>query len=95
MTATTPTTTDRYVSFCGLDCDGDARRMMLHLDAAMAQGASKWRDYFRKKLAEKTKMGVDDLFFVGAQVNCLRAYLEEAADGPGLALLDQLEETCC
>ncbi|WP_172327495.1 N(2)-fixation sustaining protein CowN [Mangrovicoccus sp. HB161399] len=94
MTAT-QTASDRYVSFCGIDCDGNARRMMLHLDAAMAQGASQWRTYFERKLAEKARMGVDDLFFVGSQVNCLRAYLEEVADAPGLALLDDLEETCC
>ncbi|TCK03607.1 N(2)-fixation sustaining protein CowN [Marinobacterium mangrovicola] len=88
---------DRYVSFCGLDCDQRAtdfmRRINQHLETK--NGATPWIDYFTHKLNEKAKMGVDDLFFIGAQMNTLNEYLEQIEDEEGLELLWYLEQECC
>ncbi|MGB0694391.1 MAG: N(2)-fixation sustaining protein CowN [Rhodospirillaceae bacterium] len=91
----TQTMEDRYISFEGIDCQGNARRMMLHLDAALACQKTRWVPYFEKKLAEKQRMGHDDLYFVGSQINCLRTLFEDVADTGALELLDWLEDTCC
>ncbi|TCO72422.1 N(2)-fixation sustaining protein CowN [Rhodovulum euryhalinum] len=92
MTDQTP---DRYVSFCGLDCTANADRLMEMLAARMAGNESRWVGYFEKKLAEKARMGTDNLFFAGAQVNALRAFFEEVGDEAALALLWDLEQNCC
>ena len=52
---------DRYISFCGMDCDGDASRMMSYINQAMEIGGNRWIPYFEEKLDEKAKMGHDDL----------------------------------
>lgn len=88
-------TPDRYVSFVGIDCDGNADRLMGILVARMAGCGSRWVDYFDKKLDEKRRMGNDNLYFIGSQVNALSAFFEEIGDEEGLAQLAHLEETCC
>lgn len=92
MTDHTP---DRYVSFVGIDCDGRADALMDMLSAGMTASESRWVDYFDKKLAEKQRMGHDNLRFVGEQLNTLRAFFEEIDDAPALDLLWDLEQTCC
>ncbi|MEX5729060.1 hypothetical protein Ga0609869_002413 [Rhodovulum iodosum] len=88
-------TPDRYVSFVGIDCDGNADRLMDLLVARMAGCNSRWVGYFDQKLAEKARMGNDNLYFIGSQVNSLSAFFEEIGDDEGLALLAYLEKTCC
>ena len=46
-------TLDRYVSFQGIDCDGNADRLMGMLARHMATTESRWVGYFDKKLAEE------------------------------------------
>lgn len=89
--------TDRYVSFTGIDCDGNARRVMACIDRFLAgsrQAAPFW-DYFTAKRAPKSGPSPDDLFMVHCHINQIRELFEEHADASALALLDQLEEECC
>ncbi|TCP40814.1 N(2)-fixation sustaining protein CowN [Rhodovulum marinum] len=88
-------TLDRYVSFQGIDCDGNADRLMGMLARQMATTESRWVGYFEKKLAEKRRMGADNLHFIGSQVNTLSAFFAEEGDTEALDLLAYLEETCC
>lgn len=90
-------TTDRYVSFEGIDCDDNARRIMEYLGSHLAGGvaASPWARYFAMKLEQRIALGQDDLFFVGSQLNDLRSFFAEVRDEAALALLDQVEEECC
>lgn len=88
---------DRYISFCGLECDLRATDFMSRINQHLQQknGALPWIDYFTHKLNEKEKMGVDDLFFIGAQMNTLNEYLEQIEDQEGLDQLWYLEQECC
>ena len=89
------TTPDRYLSFLGLDCNGNADRMMAVLAANMETSEFRWVGYFAQKLEEKRRMGTDNLYFVGSQVNALHAFLEGQDDASGLDLLWHLEQNCC
>jgi hypothetical protein len=88
---------DRYISFDGIDCDGNARRMMsmieLHLPEA---GASKpfW-EYFMAKRTPRSGPPPDDLFLVHSHLNQIREFFEERGDAEALELLFKLEEECC
>ncbi|MGC9420607.1 MAG: N(2)-fixation sustaining protein CowN [Rhodovulum sp.] len=88
-------TLDRYVSFQGIDCDGNADRLMDILSRQMTDAESPWVEYFDRKLAEKQRMGADNLHFIGSQMNTLSAFFEELGDAEALKLLSHLEETCC
>ena len=88
---------DRYITFDGLDCDTNATTIVAvikqHIDDG--DGAQPWRDYFYKKFIEQERLGVDDLFFVGSQMNNLFAYLDDCGDTQNHALLYQVEQECC
>ncbi|ARE41670.1 hypothetical protein RGUI_3529 [Rhodovulum sp. P5] len=86
---------DRYVSFVGINCDEKADRLMAMLKARMEETDSRWVGYFTKKLEEKRRMGNDNLYFVGSQVNSLSAFFEEIEDEAAEALLWDLEQNCC
>ncbi|TKA94723.1 N(2)-fixation sustaining protein CowN [Cereibacter changlensis] len=86
---------DRYKSFIGIDCDANAERMMRLMRAAMERSDTPWVGYLSTKLAERARMGQDDLHFIGSQVNALRSFFEGIDDAEGLALLEHLEEHCC
>lgn len=68
---------DRYVSFCGIECDLNARRFIQNLETCLERGLGemRWRHYFRQKRTQQAQMGQDDLYFIGAQVNNLDTYL--------------------
>ncbi|MBN2905895.1 MAG: N(2)-fixation sustaining protein CowN [Rhodobacteraceae bacterium] len=86
---------DRYVSFLGMDCDGNADRLMAHLAGRMRDTDTRWTAYFDKKLIEKERMGNDNLYFIGSQMNTLSAFFEEIDDAEAQALLWHLEQNCC
>ena len=86
---------DRYITFLGLDCDRNADRMIEMLQTRMKAGSSRWVAYFRQKLDENHRSGMDNLYFVGSQVNAQQSYFEEEADEEALALLWHLEHNCC
>ena len=90
--------TDRYVSFAGIDCDGNARRLMEIIDRHLLADPSKdnvfWA-YFRKKRDGGSGPKPDDLFLIHCHINQLRDCLESWQDEEAAALLHQIEEECC
>ena len=88
---------DRYASFIGLDCNGQARRLVEMLRPYMddpARSNGFWQ-LFAKKLAPTSGPKHDELFLIHAHINILRDQLEAHADEPALRLLDQIEQECC
>jgi hypothetical protein len=96
-TPTDITATDRYVSFCGIECDQQADALMAHLEACLArpEASAQWRRYFEQKLAQKRTMGHDHLFFIGAQMNTLYEFFESLDDEEGQQRLWRIEQECC
>lgn len=88
---------DRYCSFVGLDCNGQALRLVALLqpyidDPARTNGF--WQ-LFARKLAAENGPKHDALFLIHAHLNILREQLELHEDTVALALLDQIEIECC
>lgn len=89
--------TDRYVSFQGIDCDGNARRIMACIDRNLAiPGRSNafW-EYFSAKRSGGSGPKPDDLFLLHANINQVRELFETWQDAEAMQLLEQLEEECC
>ncbi len=88
--------TDRYVSFCGIECDSWADELYNKLQTILNSDANEqWQRYFSMKLEEQARMKHDNLFFVGAQMNNLYSLFEELGDQDALQLLWKLEQECC
>ncbi|MGC4079816.1 MAG: N(2)-fixation sustaining protein CowN [Rubrivivax sp.] len=89
--------TDRYVSFAGIDCAGNARRIIEIIDTHLAVPGRRDRfwDYFDRKRQGGSGPRPDDLFLVHSHLNQIREYFEAWADEPAIALLDRVEEECC
>ena len=88
---------DRYISFVGLDCNGRARRVMACLDEVLDRlgGGGPFWDYFQKKRHPPSGPQPDDLLLLHTHLNQVRELFEAHADAQALALLDDLEHTCC
>lgn len=89
--------TDRYVSFDGIDCAGNARRVMdMIARNIVASGREQpfW-NYFMAKRTPKSGPAPDDLFLVHSHINQIREFFEECHDQEALELLFQVEEECC
>jgi hypothetical protein len=95
--------TDRYVTFKGIDGDGNARRLVAMLrryidDPAFAN--SFW-DKFKEKLAlcapgaSSHGRQLDELFLVHSYINNIRELFEDQDDREALALLQQVEVESC
>ncbi|WP_114417924.1 N(2)-fixation sustaining protein CowN [Marinospirillum perlucidum] len=89
--------TDRYVSFCGIDCDRKADELIGRLQEHLPQlpEGDNWKFYFKQKFEQQEKMQYDNLFYIGCQTNTLYEFFEYVQDKDGLALLAQIEEECC
>lgn len=87
---------DRYLSFDGIDCDGNARRVMQLIERCMADSENRpfW-EYFMAKRTPRSGPPPDDLFLVHCHLNQIRELFEERDDAEALALLFKLEEECC
>lgn len=88
---------DRYVTFNGLDCDGNARRLVSHILRHIddpAKNNALW-EQFRAKLEGSSSQLADELFLVHSYVYYIRELFEEHDDEEGLELLEQVEEECC
>lgn len=95
--SSTPTNPDRYVSFAGIDCDGNARRIMACIDHHLAipgRNNAFW-DYFNTRRAGESGPKLDELFLIHCNINQVRELFETWEDDAALALLIQLEEECC
>ncbi len=89
--------TDRYISFCGIDCDRNADELIEHLRSHLETlpENNQWKSYFEQKFTQQQRMEYDNLFYVGCQVNALYEFFESVADEAALVLLQQIEEECC
>lgn len=96
-------TTDRYVTFKGIDGDGNARRLMAMVRRYMDDPATSnpfW-DYFGAKLALAGSADanggrlLDELFLVHSYINNIRELFEEQDDQEALDLLHQVERESC
>ena len=89
--------TDRYITFCGINCDENADHLIAMLEQHIAadDGDGCWKTYFQQKRQQQAKMGHDNLYFIGSQMNNLYAYFEECENQDALALLWQVEQECC
>ena len=88
---------DRYISFDGIDCAGNARRLMELIESNMpAEGEERsfWQ-YFMAKRQPRSGPVPDDLFLVHAHINQIRELFEDCGDAAALTLLLQVEEECC
>ncbi|HEU0264777.1 MAG TPA: N(2)-fixation sustaining protein CowN [Geobacterales bacterium] len=95
--------TDRYVTFKGIDGDGNARRLMgmlCHYIDDPAYANPFW-ERFKEKLAlaatgtEHHGHRVDELFLVHSYINNIRELFEEQNDSEALHLLQQVELESC
>lgn len=91
---------DRYVSFKGIDCEGNSRRIIerlySHIDDPAKTNAF-W-ERFKQKLAvadDPTKRQADGLCLLCSNVYYIADLFEEYEDEDGLAMLRQLEDECC
>ena len=88
---------DRYVSFIGLDCNGQARKLIGLLRPYMDdpdQTNAFWQ-LFARKLNPETGPRHDELFLIHAHLNTLRDQLEMVGNQTALELLEQIEVECC
>jgi N(2)-fixation sustaining protein CowN len=95
--------TDRYVTFKGIDGDGNAKRLVellrKHIDDPGKSNAF-W-ERFKEKLAlignpePESSRRLDELFLVHSYLNNIRELFEEYQDEAALVLLDQVEEESC
>jgi hypothetical protein len=92
-----PKTTDRYISFEGIDCDGNADRVMACIERLLEQpdcGNAFW-DYFMNKRTGGSGPRPDNLFLIHSNINQVRELFESCRDEEALDLLFKLEEECC
>lgn len=88
---------DRYVSFQGIDCAGNAHRVMACIDRHLSipGRSTRFWDYFMNKRAGGSGPAPDDLFLLHSNINQVRELFETWDDQESLRLLVQLEEECC
>ena len=91
---------DRYVSFAGIDCDGNAGRLIarifMHIDDPLKSNAF-W-DKFRSDVLAAEDIHArkfDGLCLLCARVGIIAELFEQYDDTEGLALLERIENECC
>lgn len=89
--------TDRYISFDGIDCDGNAKLVMQCIERHMAMPghSNQFWEYFMKKRNGGSGPRPDDLFLIHSNINQVRELFETWGDEEAMKLLVQLEEECC
>ena len=85
---------DRYRSFKGIDCDGQASRMMARIAFHTQAGNDRFWAYFFERRHAQSGMRCDDLLLLASFVNQIRELFETGGDEIALAWLDQLENEC-
>ncbi len=89
--------TDRYKTFAGIDCDGNARKIMALIEnyAERAGETKPFWDYFLAKRHPRSGPKPDDLFLIHCHLNQIRELFDTWGDSESRALLVQVEEECC
>jgi hypothetical protein len=92
----TVTPGDRYVTFLGIDFDGQTRQVMDRIEMHTLRGAhdNAFWAYFRKRREARNGVQCDDLLLLAAFVNQVRELFEQLGDEEGTAMLERLEEEC-
>jgi len=99
----TKNSTDRYVTYANIDCEGNSKKLMQllrqHIDDPGKTNAfwEKFKGMLDKigKPAENNDRQVDEIFLIHTYINNLCEIFEEYEDEAALALLDQIERECC
>lgn len=99
---TTTKVTDRYLTFVGIDCEGNSRKLMQMLRRHIDDPArtNPFWEKFKEKLAEVDhpvpgRRQLDELFLIHSYINNLEEIFERYDDQEALALLRQIESECC
>jgi hypothetical protein len=95
--------TDRYVSYRGIDCCGNAKLLMARLRHHLAnpQKNNKFWDLFVAKLGaaergeEVNGRKIDEIFLIHAYINNLQEFFAEHDDTAATELLEKIERECC
>jgi N(2)-fixation sustaining protein CowN len=95
-----PPPLDRYVSFKGIDCDGNARQIIARLNGHIDDPAktNAFWERFREKLAvadDPLARQADGLCLLCSNIYYIADLFEEHGDEAGLAMLRRLEDECC
>lgn len=88
---------DRYISFKGIDYEGNVARVLTHLDRHRAGSdaqAIQLIDYIDRQRASTHGVQRDDLLLLHSLVNPIRELFERHADTLALNDLDRLEREC-
>ncbi|WP_022981635.1 N(2)-fixation sustaining protein CowN [Ideonella sp. B508-1] len=96
-TAHDPAVADRYISFKGIDYDGNVARVLAHLDRRRTGSdaqAARLIDYIDRQRASTQGARRDDLLLLHSLVNPIRELFERHADTLALDDLDRLEREC-
>lgn len=93
-------TTDRYVTFKGIDGEGNARRLVAMLRRHIDDPArtNPFWEKFKQKLAPADANGErrqDELLLVHSYINNLYELFEQYGDQEALVLLRRIEEESC
>jgi N(2)-fixation sustaining protein CowN len=94
---------DRYVSFSGIDADGNSRRLveMLRVHIDDPQKSNRFWELFKEKLSrvgqpeENSGRLIDELYLIHANINNIRELFEEYGDQQALELLEKVEMESC
>ncbi|SHJ90056.1 hypothetical protein SAMN02745165_03488 [Malonomonas rubra DSM 5091] len=97
------TTTDRYVTYKNIDCEGNSKRLMemlrAHIDDPEKSNPfwEKFKEMLDKigKPADNNGRTIDEIFLIHTYINNLYEIFEEQDDSEALELLDQIERECC
>ncbi|WP_153109078.1 N(2)-fixation sustaining protein CowN [Propionivibrio limicola] len=89
--------TDRYKTFDGIDCDGNARKVMelIEKNMQLVEHDLPFWTYFMKKRQPRSGPKPDDLFLIHCHINQVRDLFDKTGDKEAQGLLVQLEEECC
>ena len=89
--------TDRYKTFAGIECDGNARQVMVLIEkyATQVEESRAFWEYFMAKRQPRSGPKPDDLFLIHCHINQIRELFDAYGNGESQALLVQVEEECC
>ena len=88
---------DRYISFEGIDCDGQARLVMQQIDKCLAvpERRNAFWEYFQEKRSGIKGPKYDDLYMIHSSIQQVRELFEEYGDREDIDRLQKIEEECC
>ena len=75
--------TDRYKTFAGIDCDGNARQVMALIEkyAAQVEESRAFWEYFMAKRQPRSGPKPDDLFLIHCHINQIRELFDAYGNG--------------